>query len=162
MSADLATDAGVARTTPESTIDSVVSVVVSTARNLDDAAAARLLQWCQARLHQLDTGQRAIGHLMVDLSHARRATSTAVAILDHARAEADRRHVGIHLVGAGSIMDTCALPTRHLLGSWSAFATLDAARAALHPPADEGHETRRAVDPDALDLTPIMPQDRLG
>lgn len=163
MSVDLATaESGVARMTPGSTTDSVISVVVSTARNLDDVAAARLLQWCQARLHQIDTGQSVIGHLMVDLSHARRATSSAVAILDHARAEADRRHVGIHLVGAASIMATCALPARYCLGRWSAFATLDAAHEALDPPADEGRTTRRAVDPDALVLTPVTPHDRLG
>ena len=149
--------------TPGATTNSVISVVVSTARDLDDAAAARLLQWCQGWLHQLDIGQSVIGHLMVDLSHARRATPSAVAILDHARAEADRRHIGIHLVGAGSIMATCPLPARHRLGRWSTFPTLDAARAALHPPADdEGRTPRRAVDPDALVLTPITPHDRLG
>ena len=162
MRVDLAAAAAVARMTPGSTTNSVIAVVVSTARDLDDAAAARLLHWCQARLHQFDTGQSVIGHLMVDLSHARRATPSAVAILDHARAEADRRHVGIHLVGAGPIMATCALPARHRLGRWSAFPTLDAAHAALHPPADEGRTTRRAVDPDALELTPITPYDRLG
>ena len=163
MRVDLAAaDADVARMTPESATDPVIAVVVSTARDLNDAAAARLLHWCQARLHQFDTGQSVIGHLMVDLSHARRATPSAVAILDHARAEADRRHVGIHLVGAGPIMAACALPARYRLGRWSAFPTLDAAHAALHPPADEGRTTRRAVDPDALELTPITPCDRLG
>jgi hypothetical protein len=163
MSVDLAAaDAGVARMTPVSATDPVISVVVSTARDLDEAAAARLLHWCEAQLHLLDTGRSVIGHLMVDLSHAHRATASAVAILDHARAEADRRHVGIHLVGAGPIMATCALAARHRLGRWSVFPTLDAAHAALHPPADEGRTTRRAVDPDALVLTPITPHDRLG
>lgn len=163
MIADLATaDADVAGMTPGSTTTSPISAVVSTARDLDDTAAARLLHWCQARLHQLDTGQGVVGHLMVDLSHARRATPSAVAILDHARAEADRRHVGIHLVGAGPIMATCTLSARLSLGRWSAFATLDAARAALDPSADEDHTTGRAVDPDALVLTPNTPHDRLG
>ena len=163
MRVDLAAaDADVARMTPVSATDPVISVVVSTGRDLDDAAAARLLHWCEARLHQFDTGQSVVGDLMVDLSHARHATASAVAILDHARAEADRRHVGIHLVGAGPIMATCALPVRHRLGRWSAFPTLDAAHAALQPPADEGRRTRRAVDPDALVLTPITPHDRLG
>ena len=157
-----AADADVAHMTPGSATNSVISVVVSTARDLDDAAAARLLHWCQARLHQFDTGQSVIGHLMVDLSHARRVTPSAVAILDHARDEADRRHVGIHLVGAGPIMATCGLPARRRLDQWSAFPTLDAAHDALHPPADEGRTTRRAVDPDALELTPLTPYDRLG
>jgi hypothetical protein len=44
------------------------------------------------------------------------ATTSAVAILDHVSDEAVRRHVAIHLVGAGSIMATCALPVRHRLG----------------------------------------------
>ena len=102
-------DAGVARMTPVFAIDPVISVVVSAARDLDDATAARLLHWCEGRLHLLDTGRSVISHLLVDLSHARRATPSAVAILDHARVEADLRHVGIHLVGAGPIMATCSL-----------------------------------------------------
>jgi hypothetical protein len=142
--------------------DPVVSVVVAAARELDDAAAAQLLHWCEARLHLLDTGQTGIRHLMLDLSHARHATTSAVAILDHARDEADRRHVGIHLVGAGPIMATCALPARHRLGRWDAYPTLDAARAALDPPAAADRARRRPVDPDALVLTPITPHDRLG
>ena len=163
MSVDLATaDAGVTRMTAASATDPVISVVVSTARDLDDAAAARLLRWCEAQLHLLDTGRSVIGHLVVDLSHVHRASASAVAILDHARAEADRRQVGIHLVGAGPIMATCALPVRCRLGRWSVFPTLDAAHAALDPPADEGRTTRRAVDPDALVLTPMTPHDRLG
>jgi hypothetical protein len=148
--------------TPPAPTDPLISIVVSATRDLDDAAATRLLHWCEARLHLLDTGQSGINHLMVDLSNARHATTSAVAILDHVRDEAVRRHVGIHLVGAGPIMATCALPVRHRLGRWSAFPTLDAARAALDPPADEGRATRRSVDPDALVLTPITPHDRLG
>jgi hypothetical protein len=142
-------------------IDPVISVVSATG-DLDDSAAARLLHWCEARLHLLDTGQTGISHLVVDLSHARHATAAAVTILDHARSEADHRHVRIHLVGAGRIMATGALPARHRLGRWSAFPTLDAARAALDPPAGADRSTRRAVDPDAIVLTPVTPHDRLG
>ena len=57
--------------------DPVISVVVAAAPELNDAAAARLLHWCEARLHLLDNGQAGIRHLMVDLSHARRATASA-------------------------------------------------------------------------------------
>ena len=53
-------DAGVTRMTPVSATDPVISVVVSTARDLDDAAAARLLRWCEAQLHLLDTGRSVI------------------------------------------------------------------------------------------------------
>ena len=143
-------------------VDPVISVVVAATRDLNDAAATQLLHWCEARLHVFDAGQTGISHLMLDLSRARRATTSAVAILDHARDEADRRHVGIHLVGAGPIMATCALPVRHRLGRWSAYPTLDAARDALDPPAGADRAARRPVDPDALVLTPITPQDRLG
>ena len=148
-------------TTP-APVDPVISVVVAATRDLNDAAAAQLLHWCEARLHLLDAGQSGISHLMLDLSRARRATTSAVAILDHARDEAMRRHVGIHLVGAAPIMATCALPVRHRLGRWSAYPTLDAALAALDPPAGADRASRRPVDPDALVLTPITPQDRLG
>ena len=148
--------------TAPSTVDPVISVVVAATRDLNDAAAAQLLHWCEARLHLLDAGQSGISHLMLDLSRARRATTSAVAILDHARDEATRRHVGIHLVGAGPIMAACALPVRYRLGRWSAYPTLDAARAALDPPAGADRASRRPVDPDALVLTPITPHDRVG
>jgi hypothetical protein len=72
-------------------VDPVISVVVAATRDLNDAAAAQLLHWCEARLHLLDAGQSGISHLMLDLSRARRATTSAVAILDHARDDAARR-----------------------------------------------------------------------
>jgi len=84
------------------TSDGPVVATVSLAGELDDAAAARLLRWCEARLHLHDTGQVPIGHLLVDLGRVRHATPSAAAILDHARTEAERRRVGIHLVGGGS------------------------------------------------------------
>jgi hypothetical protein len=148
-------------TTP-SPVGPVISVVVAATRDLTDAAAAQLLHWCEAQLHLLDAGQSVVGHLMLDLSRARRATTSAVAILDHARDEAARRHVGIHLVGAGPIMAACALPVRYRLGRWSAYPTLDAARAALDPPAGADRASHRPVDPDALVLTSITPHDRVG
>jgi len=147
--------------TPAGPVDPVISVVVAATRDLDKAAAARLLNWCEARLHLFDAGQPGISHLVLDLSRARRATASAVAVLDHARDEADR-HVRIQLVRAGPIMATCALSARHRLGGWIAFPTLDAARAALDPPANAGRATQRPVDPDALVLTPVTPHDRLG
>ena len=114
-------------TTP-SPVDPVISVVVAATRDLNDAAAAQLLHWCEARLHLLDAGQSGISHLMLDLSRARRATTSAVAILDHARDEAARRHVGIHLVGAGPIMAACALPS----------ATVSAGGAPIRPSMPRG------------------------
>ena len=143
-------------------VDPVISVVVAATRDLNDAAAAQLLHWCEARLHLLDAGQSGISHLMLDLSRARRVTISAVAILDHARYEADRRHVGIHLVGAAPIMATCALPVRHRLGRWSAYPTLDAAGDALDPSTGAHPATRRPIDPDALVLTPLTPHDHVG
>src|ERR1700760_4280075 len=94
-----------------SKIHAVVSVapVVSTIAvtgDVDDNAAARLLRWCEARLHLLDVGQADIRHLVLDMSHARRATVSAATILDHARTESARRHVTIHLVGAAVMMAT--------------------------------------------------------
>ena len=86
---------------PSTTSDSPVLATVSLAGDLNDAAAARLLRWCEARLHLHDTGQVPIGHLLVDLGRVRHATLSAATILDHARTEAERRRVGIHLVGAG-------------------------------------------------------------
>lgn len=135
---------------PTTPIVGPVSVVSATS-DLDEAAAARLLRCCEARLHLLDLGQVMLGHLVVDLTHARRTTPPAVAILDHARAEAGRRHVGIHLVGAGPLMAASSLQVRRHLGRWSTFPTLDAAHAALAPPGHhEGDAPDRAVDPDAI------------
>ena len=49
------------------TSDSPVVATVSLAGELDDAAAARLLRWCEARLHLHDSGQVPVGHLLIDL-----------------------------------------------------------------------------------------------
>jgi hypothetical protein len=38
-------------------LDPSVSVVVAASPDLDDAAATKLLRWCQARLHLFDTGR---------------------------------------------------------------------------------------------------------
>ena len=74
-----------------------------------------------------------IGHLLIDLGHARHAGLAAVAILDHARTEAERRRVGIHLVGAGPLMAAASPQVRQRLGRWRSFPSLDVARAALGP-----------------------------
>ena len=136
--------------------------VISSPGNLDDATAARLLRWCEARLHLSGTGQSTVSHLVVDLSHARQASPSALAILDHARTEAQRRHVGIHVVGSGPMVAASPLQVRRHLLRWNTFPTLDAARAALTHPTDQeiGHTTQRPVDPDAIMLTPIV-HDRL-
>jgi hypothetical protein len=130
---------------PPTTPDSPAIAIVSLTGELHDAAAARLLRWCEARMHLHDVGEAPIAHLLVDLGHARHATASAVAILDHARTEAERRRVGIHLVGAGPLMATAAPQVRHRLGRWRGFPSLDVARAALG--ADERHGP---VDPDAI------------
>jgi ABC-type transporter Mla MlaB component len=128
------------------------------AGELDDTAAARLLRWCESQLHLVDLGRGPIRHILIDMSHACRARPTALAILAHARAEAERRHVEIYLVGAGAIMDTATLPVRQHLNSWNTFPTLEAARAVLTPSSSETDgSTRRPVDPDAIMLTPISP-----
>ena len=112
--------------------------VISTTGDLDDAAAARLLRWCEARLHLLDIGHAPLNHPLVDLQYARHATPSAAAILDHARVDAARRHVEIHLVGAGQIMISSSLSVRQRLGHWKVFPTLDDARATLTPTAGDG------------------------
>jgi len=141
--------------------DPSVSVVAAASPDLDDAAATTLLRWCQARLHLFDNGEVAIDHLILDLSHARRTATSAVAILDHARDEADRRHVRIHLVGAEPIMAVCSPSARHRLGRWSSYPTLDAAWAALDPPPTGDQARHPPVDPDALVLPPISTHERL-
>ena len=141
---------------PSTTSDGPVLAIVSLAGDLNDAAAARLLRWCEARLHLHDTGQVPIGHLLVDLGRARHATLSAAAILDHARTEAERRRVGIHLVGAGPLMAAASPQVRQRLGRWRTFPSLDVARAALGP-SDGAH---RPVDPDAIILG-SAPHDRL-
>ncbi len=141
-----------------------ILATVSAAGELDDAAAARLLRWCGARLHLHDIGEAPVGHLLIDLSHARRTTLSAVAILDHARTEAGRRHVGIHLIGAGPLMATSATQMRHSLGRWSSFPTLDVARAALNPTGAGGRThgpTPLPVDPDAIVVMTTTTYDRL-
>jgi len=136
--------------------------IIAVTGDLDDRAATHLLHWYEARLHLLDVGQADIRHLVVDMSRARRATASAVAILDHARTESARRHVGIHLVGAGLIMAMSSAQTRRSLGGWSTFPTLDGARAALDPSAGGDRSPSRPVDPDAI-LLPAAPwHDRLG
>lgn len=138
-----------------------VSIIAVTG-DVDDAAAARLLHWCEARLHLLDVGHADIRYLVLDLSHARYATASALALLDHARTASVRRRVGIHLVGAGVIMAMSSAEVRRYLGRWSAFPTLDGALAALAPPAGDDQLASRPVDPDAITLTSSPPLDRLG
>ena len=134
---------------PVASVDAIVAVT----GDLDDAGAARLLHWCEARLHLLDIGQADIRHLVIDVSRARRATPSAVALLDHARTESARRDVGIHLVGAGLIMALSPPETRRNLGRWSTFPTLDSVRTTLDPPTDHNRSPERPVDPDAILLT---------
>ena len=131
------------------TSDGPVVATVSLAGELDDAAAARLLRWCEARMHLHDIGEAPVAHLLVDLGHARHAAASAVAILDHARTEAERRRVGIHLVRAGPLMAAAAPQVRHRLGRWRSFPSLDVARATLAPAGTDKHA---AVDPDAIVL----------
>jgi ABC-type transporter Mla MlaB component len=127
---------------------SPVLATVSIDGELTDAAAARLVRWCEARLHLHDIGQAPTSHLLIDLSHVRHARLSALAILDHARTEAERRRVGIHLIGAGTIMATSPAQVRHCLGRWRNFPTLDVARATLAPAG--GDNGRGPVDPDAI------------
>jgi anti-anti-sigma regulatory factor len=135
--------------------------VISATGDLDEASAARLLRWCDVRLHRKDIGQESVDHLLVDVSHARVANPSALAVLDHARAEARRRDVGIHLVGVPMSAGSTEQAHRHLDG-WSVFLSIDAARAALA--AAEGDNARDArlgpVDPDAIVLTTVI-HDRL-
>jgi hypothetical protein len=128
--------------------DGPAVATVSLTGELDDAAAGRLLRWCEARLHLHDSGQVPVAHLLIDLGRARQAGLAAVAILDHARTEAERRRVGIHLVGAGPLIAAAPAPVRQRLGRWRTFPSLDVARAALGR-SDAAH---RPVDPDAIIL----------
>jgi hypothetical protein len=141
---------------PATTADGPVVATVSLTGELDEAAAARVLRWCEARLHLHDTGQSPVGHLLLDLGRARHATLAAVAILDHARTEADRRRVGIHLVGAGPLTAAAPPQVRQRLGRWRTFPSLDVARGALGRSDGAG----RPVDPDAIVLG-NAPHDRL-
>jgi ABC-type transporter Mla MlaB component len=145
---------------PTTTPSSPVLATVSMNGELDDAAAARLLRWCEARLHLHDGGHARIDHLLIDLGHVRQVRLSALAILDHARTEAERRRVGIHLVGVGPLMAGSPAQVRHRLGRWRSFPTLDVARAALEPNGDGGVPTPRPVDPDAIILKTTI-HDRL-
>lgn len=138
-----------------------VLAVISVAGDLDEAAAARLLRWCEVRLHRKDIGQESVDHLLVDVSHARVASPSALAVLDHARAEARRRGVGVHLVGV-PVSAASSEQARRRLGGWSVFLSLDAARAALAASGGDGvgHARLRPVDPDAIVLTAVI-HDRL-
>lgn len=136
-----------------------ILATVSLTSELDCAAASRLLRWCEARLHLHDTGQAPVSHLLIDIGRARHTTPAAVAILDHARSEATRRHVGIHLVGAGPVMAASPAQVRHALGRWKSFPTLDVARVALNPAGEDGPPPR-PVDPDAI-VIPTATHDRV-
>ena len=142
--------------------DPAVAIVAIESGDLDEHAAARLLHWCEARLRLLDVGYAEVSHLVMDISHAHRATVSAVALLDHARSEAARRHVGIHLVGAGlghgDVLARDALLPRR----WSTFPTLDSAREELDPSAGREQAPARPVDPDAIPLASTAARDRLG
>ena len=144
-------------------VDPVVSpiVVVSAPVDLDHAAAVGLLRWCEAWLHRLDIGEALLAHVLVDVGHTRHVAPSGLAILEQARAEGGRRHVGIHLVGAGSLLAASSLQARRYLGRWSSFPSLDAARAALAVPRGREAERCAPVDPDAIVLTSPPIPDRL-
>src|SRR3954468_2968919 len=98
-------------------VDPVVSpiVVVSAPVDLDHAAAVGLLRWCEAWLHRLDIGGALLGHVLVDVGHTRRVAPSGLAMLEQARAESGRRQVGVHLVGAGSLLAASSLQARRCL-----------------------------------------------
>jgi len=129
--------------------------VVAAPVELDHATAARLLRWCEAWLHRLDVGEAHLAHLLIDLTHTRRAAPSGLALLEQARTEAGRRGVGIHLVGAGVLVAASSLEVRRFLGRWSAFPHLEAARAALVP--RQQAEPAAPVDPDAIVLVSPVP-----
>ena len=97
--------------------------VVAAPVELDHATAAWLLRWCEAWLHRLDVGEADLAHLLIDVSHTRRAAPSGLALLEQARTEAGRRGVGIHLVGVGVLLAASSLQVRRCLGRWSAFPT---------------------------------------
>ena len=102
--------------------------VVAAPVELDHATAAWLLRWCEAWLHRLDVGEADLAHLLIDVSHTRRAAPSGLALLEQARTEAGRRGVGIHLVGAGVLVAASSLQVRRFLGRWSTFPHVEAAR----------------------------------
>ena len=141
-------------------VDPVVSpiVVVSAPVDLDHAVAVGLLRWCEAWLHRLDIGEALLGHVLVDVGHTRHVAPSGLAMLEQVRVEGGRRQVGVHLVGAGSLLAASSLQARRCLGRWSSFPSLDAARAALAVPRGREAEHRAPVDPDAIVLTsPAIP-----
>ena len=69
--------------------------VIARTRHLDDTAAAQLLRWCAARLHQADVGQAKVLHLVVDVTQTRRTSPAATTIPYQGRRESERRQVGI-------------------------------------------------------------------
>ena len=144
-------------------VDPVVSpiVVVSAPVDLDHAAAVGLLRWCEAWLHRLDIGEALLAHVLVDVGNTRHVAPSGMAILEQARAEGGRRQVGIHLVGAGSLLAASSLQARRCLGRWSSFPSLDAARAALAEPRGREAERCAPVDPDAIVFTSAPIPDRL-
>ena len=136
-------------------------VVVSAPVDLDHAAAVGLLRWCEAWLHRFDIGEALPAHVLVDVGHTRRVAPSGGAVLEQARAESERRQVGIHLVGVGSLLAASSLQARRCLGRWSSFPSLDAARAALGVPGGREAERCTPVDPDAIVLTSPAIPDRL-
>jgi len=130
--------------------------VVAAPVELDHATAARLLRWCEAWLHRLDVGEAHLAHLLIDLTHTRRAAPSGLALLEQARTEAGRRGVGIHLVGVGVLLAASSLQVRRCLGRWSAFPHLEAARAALVEPRQQA-DLAAPVDPDAIVLISPVP-----
>ncbi len=130
--------------------------VVAAPVELDHATAAWLLRWCEAWLHRLDVGEGHLAHLLIDVSHTRRAAPSGLALLEQARTEAGRRGVGIHLVGVGVLLAASSLQVRRCLGRWSAFPHLEAARAALVEPRQQA-DLAAPVDPDAIVLVSPVP-----
>ena len=130
--------------------------VVAAPVELDHATAAWLLRWCEAWLHRLDVGEAQVAHLLIDVSHTRRAAPSGLALLEQARTEAGRRGVGIHLVGVGVLLAASPLQVRCCLGRWSAFPHLEAARAALVEPRQQA-DLAAPVDPDAIVLVSPVP-----
>lgn len=136
-------------------------VIVSAPVDVDHAAAVGLLRWCEAWLHRFDIGEALPAHVLVDVGHTRRVALSGWTILEQARAESGRRQVGIHLVGAGSLLAASSLQARRCLGRWSSFPSLDAARAALAEPRGREAERCAPVDPDAIVFTSPAIPDRL-
>jgi hypothetical protein len=136
-------------------------VIVAAPVDVDHAAAVGLLRWCEAWLHRFDIGEALPAHVLVDVGHTRRVAPSGWTILEQARAESGRRQVGIHLVGAGSLLAASSLQARRCLGRWSSFPSLDAARAALAEPRGREAERCAPVDPDAIVFTSPAIPDRL-